>query len=129
MRLELAGVEVRGRSWAEACATTIENSGVYVVAVITVAPSRTLALASACVADLAGRTAATHMPLPPNGRARSEQRVLGDCRARRIPARACCTMPPSRVLLEELLDEPVRVEIPEESLQHASGVWGRSPPT
>jgi hypothetical protein len=129
MRLELAGVEVRGRSWAEACATTIENSSAYVVAVITVVPSRTLALVSAYVADLAGRTAVTHMPLPADGRSRFEQRILGT-----LPgishARACLLDHAAelRALLEELLQEPVTVEVPEESLQHASGVWGRPPP-
>jgi hypothetical protein len=128
MRLELAGVEVRGRSWTESCASTIENASAYVVTVITVVPSRALALVSAYVADLSGHTAVTHMRLPPGRRATFEQQVLGGLPGTSHP-RACLLDHAAelRATVEELLDEPVTVEIPEPALEHASAVWD-SPP-
>ena len=124
MRLELAGVEVRGHSWTESCASTIENASAYVITVITVVPSRTIALVSAYVADLSGHTAVTHMRLPPGRRASFEQQVIGGLPGTSHP-RACLLDHAAelRTMLEQLLDEPVTVEIPEPALEHATAVW------
>ena len=124
MRLELAGVEVRGHSWAESCASTIENASAYVVTVITVVPSRTMALVSAYVADLSGHTAVTHMRLLPGRRASFEQRVLGGLPGISHP-RACLLDHAAelRAVLVQLLDESVMVEIPEPALERANAVW------
>ena len=125
-RLELAAVEVRGSSWTEACASTIENSSAYVVTVISVVPSRTLALVSAYVADLAGETAVTHMRLAPRQRARFHQQVLNGLPGTSHP-RACLLDHAAelRGALEDLLDEPVTVEIPEPALDQATRVWSQ----
>lgn len=129
MQLELSGVEVRGESWSEQCACTIENSSAYVLTAITVMESRSLSLVSAYVADLSGETAVTHMRLAPGRVASFEQQVLG-----RFPGvshpRACLLDHAAelRALVEELLEEPVVVEIPEASLDQASTVWGTLPP-
>jgi hypothetical protein len=111
MRVELAGVEVRGRSWTESCASTIENASAYVITVITVVPSRALALVSAYVADLSGHTAVTHMRLAPGRRATFEQQVLGGLPGTSHP-RACLLDHAAelRATVEELLDEPVRFQ-------------------
>ncbi len=124
VRLELEGVQVRGRGGAESCASTIENASGYVVTVISVLPRREIALVSCYVADLGGETAVTHMRLPADQRASFEQRVLGG-----LPgtshARACLLDHAAELhmLLEAVLEEPVTVEIAERSLQDASGVW------
>jgi hypothetical protein len=129
VRLELEGVQVRGRGWAESCASTIENASGYVVTVISVLQSRAIALVSCYVADLGGESAVTHMRLATDQRASFEQRVLGG-----LPgashARACLLDHAAelRVLLEELLQQAVTVEIAERSLQDASGVWGQREP-
>jgi hypothetical protein len=129
MQLELSGVEVRGESWIERCACTIENASAYVVTVITVIESRSLSLVSAYVADLSGQTAVTHMRLAPGRAVSFEQRVMGELAGVSHP-RACLLDHAAelRVLVEELLQEPVVVEIPEASLEHASTVWGAPPP-
>ena len=127
MRLELAGLEVRGEDWAETCGCTIENASAYVVTVITVVPSHRLGLVSAYVADLDGETAVTHMCLSPSGRrATVEQQVLGGLPGTSRP-RACLLDHAAelRRALEELLDAPVRVEIAERTLEQASRVWGQ----
>ena len=111
MRLELAGVEVRGESsWCERCACTIENASAY-------------------VADLSGATAVTHMRLAPGRAASFDQQVLGGFPGVSHP-RACLLDHAAelRALAEELLEEPVVVEIAEASLEHASTVWGTLPP-
>ena len=129
MQLELSGVEVRSESWIERCACTIENASAYVVTVITVIESRSLSLVSAYVADLSGQTAVTHMRLAPGRAASFEQQVLGGFPGVSHP-RACLLDHAAelRALVEELLEEPVVVEIPEASLEHASTVWGTPPP-
>ncbi len=129
MQLELSGVEVRSESWIERCRCTIENASAYVVTVITVIESRSLSLVSAYVADLSGRTAVTHMRLAPDRAASFEQQVLGGFPGVSHP-RACLLDHAAelRALVEELVEEPVVVEIPEASLEHASTVWGASPP-
>ena len=127
MRLELAGVEVRGQDWAETCGCTIENASAYVVTVITVVPSQRLGLVSAYVADLDGEIAVTHMRLPPTcRRATFEQQVLAGLPGVSRP-RACLLDHAAelRRRLEELLTRPVSVEIPEPTLEQASRVWGR----
>ena len=128
MQLELSGVEVRGESWSERCRCTIENASAYVVTVITVIESRSLSLVSAYVADLSGRTAVTHMRLAPDRAASFEQQVLGGFPGVSHP-RACLLDHAAelRALVEELVEEPVVVEIPEASLEHASTVWGAPP--
>ena len=125
MRLELSDVEVRGRSWRERCASTIENASAYVVSVITVVESRAVALVSAYVGDLSGATAVTHMCLAPGQRASFHQQVLSAMPGVSHP-RACLLdhAAEMRALLEEMLEEPVVVEIPEASLEQASRVWG-----
>ena len=130
MQLELSGVEVRSESWIERCRCTIENASAYVVTVITVIESRSLSLVSAYVADLSGQTAVTHMRLAPDRAASFEQRqVLGGFPGVSHP-RACLLDHAAelRALVEELVEDPVVVEIPEASLEHASTVWGASPP-
>jgi hypothetical protein len=129
MQLELSGVEVRGESWIEPCSCTIENASAYVVTVITVIESRSLSLVSAYVADLSGATAVTHMRLAPGRAASFDQQVLGGFPGVSHP-RACLLDHAAelRVLAEELLEEPVVVEIPEASLEHASNVGGTLPP-
>ena len=129
MQLELSGVEVRSESWSERCRCTIENASAYVVTVITVIESRSLSLVSAYVADLSGRTAVTHMRLAPDGAASFEQQLLGGFPGVSHP-RACLLDHAAelRALVEELVEEPVVVEIPGASLKHASTVWGSSPP-
>jgi hypothetical protein len=127
MRLELEGVEVRGAGWAEACSMTMHHASAYVVSVITVVPTRALALVSAYVADLSGHAAVTHLRLPPGGRSFSQQE-LG-----RLPgsshARACLLDHAAelRLTLEQLLDEPVRIEIPDAALERAGSLWERPP--
>ena len=130
MQLELSGVEVRGESsWVERCACTIENASAYVVTVITVLERHSLSLVSAYVADLSGQTAVTHMRLAPGHAASFEQQVLGGFPGVSHP-RACLLDHAAelRALVEELVEEPVVVEIPEASLEHASTVWGTPPP-
>ena len=96
MQLELSGVEVRGESWIERCACTIENASAYVVTVITVIESRSLSLVSAYVADLSGQTAVTHMRPRARPRARaSSSRSSEDFLGCRIRGRACSITPPS----------------------------------
>ncbi|HUA03823.1 MAG TPA: hypothetical protein VMB27_07975 [Solirubrobacteraceae bacterium] len=129
MQLELSGLEVRGESWIERCACTIESASAYVVNVITVIESRSVALVSAYVADLSGETAVTHMGLAPGRAASFDQRVLGGFPGVSHP-RACLLDHAAelRALVEEFVEEPVVVEIPEASLEHASTVWGTLPP-
>jgi hypothetical protein len=75
---------------SESCAGTIENASAYVVTVITVVPSRALALVSAYVADLSGHTAVTHMRLAPGAagelRAAGARRAAGDLASARVSA-------------------------------------------
>ena len=113
MQLELSGVEVRSESWIERCRCTIENASAYVVTVITVIESRSLSLVSAYVADLSGRTAVTHMRLAPDRAASFEQQVLGGFPGVSHP-RACLLDHTAelRALVEELVEDPVVVEIP-----------------
>lgn len=129
MRLELAGVEVRAEDWVETCGCTIENaSGLRGHGRITVVPSRRLGLVSAYVADLDGEIAVTHMRLAPTGRrATFEQQVLAGLPGVSRP-RACLLdhAVELRRGMEELLDAPVSVEIPEPTLEHASRVWRQS---
>ena len=124
MGLELAGVEVRGASWTQRCATTVEHASAYVVSVITVLPDRTVGLVSVYVADLAGETAVTHMRLPPTGPSTFEQRVLsgltGTSRARACVLDHAAEL---RGILEHLLQEPVTVEVPETALHAAEDLW------
>jgi hypothetical protein len=129
MQMQLSGVEVRGESWIERCACTIQNASAYVVTVITVLERYSLSLVSAYVADLSGRTAVTHMRLAPGRAASFEQQVLGGFPGVSHP-RACLLDHAAklRALVEELLEEPVVAEIPEASLEHASTVWGIPPP-
>jgi hypothetical protein len=127
MRLELAGVEVRGEDWAETCGCTIESASAYVVTVITVVPSHRLGVVSAYVADLDGETAVTHMRLSPRGRrATFEQQVLGGLPGTSRP-RACLLDHSAELRrgLAALLDAPVSVEIAEPTLEQASRVWGQ----
>ncbi len=128
MELQLSGVEVRGESWSERCACTIENASAYVVTVITVLERHSSSLVSAYVADLSGQTAVTHMRMTPGCAASFEQQVLGEFPGVSHP-RACLLDHAAelRALVEELLKEPVVVEIPEVSLEHASTVWGAPP--
>jgi hypothetical protein len=128
MQMQLSGVEVRSESWTDRCACTIENASAYVVTVITVVESRSLALVSAYVADLSGQAAVTHMRLAPGRGAGFEQRVLGALAGVSHP-RACLLDHAAelRALVEELLKETVVVEIPEASLDRASTVWGAPP--
>jgi hypothetical protein len=129
MQLDLSGVEVRGESWIERCPCTIESASAYVVIVITVIESRSLSLVSAYVADLSGQTAVTHMRLAPGRAASFDQQVLGGFPGVSHP-RACLLDHAAelRTLAEELVEEPVVVEIPEASLEHASTVWRTPPP-
>lgn len=126
MRVELEGVTVSGAGWSEACATTIENASGYVVSVITVLPSRTIALVSAYVADLSGTAAVTHMALPAREPAAFSQRLL-----EQLPgashARACLLDHAGELqaLLDTELSEQVSVTIPETTLAAANTVWGQ----
>ena len=127
MQLELSGVEVRGESWIERCACTIENASAYVVTVITVLERHSLSMVSADVADLSGQTAVTHMRMAPGRRQASSSRCSGDspgCQIRGVPAGSAAEL---RALVKELLEETVVVDIPEASLEHASTVWASLP--
>ena len=127
MAIELSGVVVRVDEWSETCSTAIHSVSGYVVVVISVLKSRALLVASSYLADLSGRTAASHLRSSPAVRGEFAQRII-----ERMPgqthARACLLDHAAEVreALEELLpDEQVLVEVSEEALAHAAGVWSR----
>jgi hypothetical protein len=122
--LELAGIDVRGASWVERCTSSIENASAYVVSLITVVEHCSLALVSTYVGDLHGEVAVTHMWLPPGHQASFRQRVLTGLPGTAYP-RACVLDHSAelRTVLEDLLDEPIGIEISERSLEDAARVW------
>ena len=124
VRVELAGIEVRAASWVERCTSSIESASAYVVSVITVVERRSLALVSTYVGDLHGEIAVTHMSLPPGQQASFRQRVLTGLPGTAYP-RACVLDHSAelRTVLEELLGEPIGIEVSERSLEDATRVW------
>jgi hypothetical protein len=124
MGLELAGIEVRAAAWVERCTSSIENASAYVVSLITVVERCSLALVSTYVGDLHGEIAVTHMWLPPGQQARFRQRLLSGLPGTAYP-RACVLDHSAelRTVLEELLDEPIGIEVSERSLEDAARVW------
>jgi len=88
MAIELSGGVVRADEWSEACSTAIHSASGYVVVVISVLKSRALLVASSYLADLSGRTAASHLRSSPGVRGEFAQRII-----ERMPgqthARAC----------------------------------------
>lgn len=125
MRIELSCVEVRADELSESCQTAIESVSGYVVAVISVLPSRAVTLVSCYLATLAGETAASHMRLAPGTPARFSQRML-EAMAGEAHARACLIDHAAelRDAVDELLeDTQVTVEVPEDTLAGAARVW------
>ena len=122
--MELADIEMRGQQWCERCSSTIENASGYVVTLITVVPSRALALVSTYVADLSGPPAVTHMQLVPGRPARCEQQLLEDASAMSRPRGYLLDHAAElRSMAEDALDEPVMVDVREASLKQADRVW------
>jgi hypothetical protein len=127
VRVELSGVEVRADEWSESCETAIESVSGYVVAVISVLPSRAVTLASCYLATLAGETAASHVRLAPGRPAGFSQR-MPDGMSGETRARACLLDHAAelRDALHDLLeDERVSVELAEETLERAARVWSQ----
>jgi hypothetical protein len=125
MAIELSGVVVRADEWSETCSTAIHSVSGYVVVVISVLKSRALLVASSYLADLGGRTAASHLRSSPGVRGEFDQRII-----ERMPgqthARACLLDHAAEVrdALEELIpDEEVSVEVSEQALAQATRVW------
>jgi len=130
MAMELSGVVVRADEWSETCSTAIDSVSGYVVVVISVLESRALLVVSAYLAHVGGPTAVSHLRSSPSGPSRFRQRII-----ERMPgqthARACLLDHAAelRDALDELLaDEEVTVEVSEEALARAAGVWRAAQP-
>ena len=124
MRLELDGVQARGHGWREQCATTIQAAGGYVLVVETVLPSRAAGLSSCYLADLAGDTAVSHLRRVPGARSAFSQRVLSGM-AGETHARACLLDHAAELqaFLQAAGEPNVSVDISEQALTRAAGVW------
>jgi len=127
MAIELSGVVVRADEWSETCSTAIHSVSGYVVVVISVLESRALLVASSYLANLSGRTAASHLRSSPTVRGEFAQRII-----ERMPgqthARACLLDHAAEIrdALEELLPgEEVMVEVSDQALAQAAHVWSR----
>lgn len=130
MWIELTGVQVRADEWSESCSTAIHSVSGYVVVVISVLESRALLVASSYLANLSGRTAASHLRTSPGTPGSFAQRII-----ERMPgqthARACLLDHAAEVrdALEELLeDEQVTVEVSDRALAQATRVWSHGTP-
>ena len=127
MPIDLSGVVVRADEWSETCSTAIDSVSGYVVVVISVVQSRALLVASAYLAHVGGPTAVSHLRSSPGGPSEFRQRII-----ERMPgqthARACLLDHAAEVrdALEELIpDEEVMVEVSDQALAQAAGVWSR----
>lgn len=129
MRRELDGVEAHGEGWRESCSTTIQAAGAYVLVVETVLPSRAAGLSSCYLADLAGDTAVSHLRRAPAARSAFSQRVLSGM-AGATHARACLLDHAAELqaFLQAAGEPNVSVEISEEALTRAAGVWREQQP-
>src|SRR5581483_3774575 len=76
MAIELSGVVVRADEWSETCSIAIHSVSGYVVVVISVLESRALLVASSYLANLSGRTAASHLRSSPTVRGEFAQRII-----------------------------------------------------
>ena len=124
MRLELEGVEVWADEWRERCATTIQAAGGYVIVVETVLPSRATGLSSCYLCNLAGDTAVSHLRRAPGSPPVFSQRVLNGMPGATL-ARACLLEHATELqtLLDPDGDEELHVELSEQALARAEGVW------
>jgi uncharacterized protein with beta-barrel porin domain len=124
--IELSAVQVHSRRCSETCSTAIHSVSGYVVVVISVLESRALLVASSYLANLSGRTAASHLRSSPTVRGEFAQRII-----ERMPgqthARACLLDHVAELrdaVAEALDDEQVTVEISDDALTEAARVWG-----
>jgi len=123
--VEVNAVQLRAGDWSETCSTAMHSVSGYVVVVISVLESRALLVASSYLANLSGRTAASHLRSGAAVRGEFAQRII-----ERMPgqthARACLLdhVAEVRDAVAELLgDERVTVEVSEDALREAVRVW------
>ena len=125
MRLELEGVEVWADEWRERCATTIQAAGAYVIVVETVLPSRATGLSSCYLCRPRRRHGGLAPATSPRVAARrSSQRVLNGMPGATL-ARACLLEHATELqaFLDPDGDEALHVELSEQALARAEGVW------
>ena len=129
MRLELEGVEVWADEWRERCATTIQPAGAYVVVVETVLPGRAVGLSSCYLCNLAGETAVSHLRRAPGSPPVFSQRVLSGMPGATL-ARACLLehVAELQAFLDPDGDQELHVELSEQALARAEGVWRAQQP-
>ena len=127
MATELSGVVVHADEWSETCSTAIHSVSGYVVVVISVLESRAVLVASSYLANLSGRTAASHLRTCPGRPGSFTQRII-ERMAGQTHARACLLDHAAelRDALDELMpDEEVMVEVSDRALAQAARVWSQ----
>ena len=129
MQIELSGVQVRADEWSESCSTAIHSVSGYVVVVVSVLERRGLLVASSYLANLSGRTAASHLHASRRRSAVFAQRMI-EAMPGQTHARACLLDHAAelRDAVEQLLPgEEVTVEISDAALERACRVWSQPP--
>jgi hypothetical protein len=124
MRQTLSGIEVDLGDRPEACETTIQIAGGYVVVVESLVARREALLVSSYLAEFNGRTAVSHLTLigsrPAEFSQRMVERMAGETHAR------ACLLDHAGALQTALSSTPsdrVRVAISDAALADAAAVW------
>jgi len=110
--------------WRERCATTIQAAGAYVLVVETVLPSRAAGLSSCYLSNLAGDTVVSHLRRAAGSPSVFSQRVLSGMPGATL-ARACLLEHTTELqaLIDPDGDQALHVELSEQALARAEGVW------